>query len=145
MLSQHLKGNTKFLDSVATWEEAIRISAQPLLDKGNITEQYVQAMIENVTTNGPYIVIVPGIAMPHAKNEGGVLKTGISFLKLKEPVFFPEEKDVTILFTLAAEDSTGHLELISDLSSILIDEDIMAQFMQASSEEEVIRLIDSAE
>ncbi|WP_191567344.1 PTS sugar transporter subunit IIA [Metabacillus idriensis] len=145
MLSQYLKNNVHFLNSVPTWEEAIKLAAQPLLNKGNITEKYVQDMIENVNDNGPYIVIVPGIALPHAQNKGGVLKTGISFLKLKEPVFFPEEKDVKILFVLAAEDTTGHLELISDLSSLLIDEDIMVKFKEASSESEIIELIESVE
>lgn len=49
------------------------------IKKGNITPKYIQDMIDNVNKNGPYIVIVPGIAMPHARNEGGVIKTGISF------------------------------------------------------------------
>ncbi|MBA4493052.1 PTS sugar transporter subunit IIA [Paenactinomyces guangxiensis] len=145
MLSQYLKNNVHFLNSVPTWEEAIKVAAQPLLDKGNITRKYVQDMIENVNVNGSYMVIVPGIAMPHAKNNGGVLKTGISCLKLKDPVFFPEEKDVNILFVLAAEDTTGHLELISDLSSLLIDEDVMVKFKEASSEAEIIELIESVE
>ncbi|KMY50236.1 PTS sugar transporter subunit IIA [Peribacillus loiseleuriae] len=146
MLSQYLKNNVHFLNSAPTWEEAIKLAAEPLLNKGNITEKYVQDMIQNVNVNGPYIVIVPGIAMPHAQNhDGGVLKTGISFLKLKEPVFFPEEKDVNILFVLAAEDATGHLELISDLSSLLIDEDAMVKFKEASSETEIIEIIESVE
>lgn len=145
MLSQYLRNNVHFLDSVPTWEEAIKAAAQPLLDKGNITPKYVQDMIDIVNINGPYIVIVPGIAMPHAKNEGGVLKTGISFLKLKNPVSFPEEKEVSILFVLAAEDSTGHLELISDLASLLIDEDVMVKFKNASSEAELIELIKTVE
>jgi len=145
MLSQYLKNNVYFLNSAPTWEDAIKLAAQPLLYKGNITLKYVQDMIENVNVNGPYIVVVPGIAMPHAQNNGGVLKTGISFLKLKEPVFFPEEKDVNMLFVLAAEDTTGHLELISDLSSLLIDEDVMAKFKEANNEAEIIELIESVE
>jgi PTS system mannitol-specific IIA component len=145
MLGEFLKGNVQFQNSVPTWEEAIKKAAEPLLEKGNINQKYVQDMIDNVNINGPYIVIVPGIAMPHAKNEGGVLKTGISFLKLENAVLFPEGKEVSILFVLAAEDSTGHLELISDLSSLLIDEEVMAQFKNASSEEELIKLIESVE
>ncbi|MEK5520636.1 PTS sugar transporter subunit IIA [Heyndrickxia sp. FSL W8-0423] len=146
MLSDYLKNNIYFLDGVSTWEESIRVAAEPLLNKGNITPKYIQDMIDNVNINGPYIVIVPGIAMPHAKNEGGgVIKTGISLLKLKKPVLFPEDKEVNILIVLAAEDSTGHLDLISDLSSILIDEDVMVQFRNSDNEEEIINLIKMVE
>ncbi|MGI2328376.1 PTS sugar transporter subunit IIA [Planococcus sp. YIM B11945] len=145
MLSDYLKGNTLFLEEVSSWEESIQAAAQPLLQKGFITPKYIQDMIDSVNVNGPYIVLVPGIAMPHAKNEGGVIKTGISFLKLNNAVLFPEAKEVNILFVLAAEDTTGHLDLISDLSSLLIDDDILEDFKNAKNEEEVIRLIQMVE
>jgi PTS system mannitol-specific IIA component/PTS system ascorbate-specific IIA component len=145
MLSSYLVNNTNFLDDISSWEDSIRVAAQPLLDKGNITSQYIEDMINNVNTNGSYVVIVPGIAMPHARNEGGVLKTGVSFLKLKNPVLFPDEKAVQILFVLAAEDNEGHLDLISDLSSMLIDEDIMRKVKEVESEDEIIELIQFAE
>ncbi|WP_227397065.1 PTS sugar transporter subunit IIA [Jeotgalibacillus aurantiacus] len=145
MLADLLKGNIYFTDELPTWEESIKVAAEPLLSKRFITEDYVQDMIKNVQINGSYIVIAPGIAMPHAQNEGGVLKTGISFLKVENSVTYPEDKEVNILFVLAAEDSNGHLELISDLSSLLIDEDVMEQLKQTKKEEEVISLINSLE
>lgn len=145
MLSSYLKGNIQFKAQVDSWEDSIKQAALPLLEAGNINPQYIDDMINNVNENGPYIVIVPGFALPHAKNEGGVIKTGISMLKLEQPVKYPEEKEVSILMVLAAEDSEGHLDLISDLSSLLVDDDIMEQFLNASSEEEVIKLIDQAE
>lgn len=145
MLSDYLVNNIQFLDEVSSWEESIKVAANPLLQKGNITPKYIEDMINSVYKNGPYIVIVPGIAMPHAKNEGGVITTGISLLKLKNSVLYPEEKEVNIIIVLAAEDSTGHLDLISDISSILIDEEIMEQFRNANNEEEIIKLIKNVE
>ncbi|MBN8211021.1 PTS sugar transporter subunit IIA [Bacillus sp. NTK071] len=146
MLSQQLKGNVQFLHSVSSWEEAIKESAGPLSKGGNITEKYVDDMIENVHKNGPYIVIVPGIAMPHAQNnDNSVVKTGVSLLKLEEPVAFPEGKEVNLLFTLAAEDTTGHLDLISDLSSLLIEDDVQEKLEQLNSEEEILDLIQTVE
>ncbi|MGR9050560.1 PTS sugar transporter subunit IIA [Halobacillus faecis] len=146
MLSQQLKGNIHFLNSVSTWEEAIKESAAPLLDDGSITPKYVEDMIQNVHENGPYIVIVPGIAMPHAKNEDGVVKkTGISLLKLEEAVPFPENKKVNLLFTLAAEDTSGHLDLISDLSSLLIEDEVREKLEQSNSEQEILDLLQTVE
>ncbi|KGP74464.1 PTS sugar transporter subunit IIA [Pontibacillus yanchengensis] len=145
MLGEHLKGNVRFLESVNSWEEAIRESAAPLLENGSITSKYVDDMIQNVNTNGPYIVVVPEFAMPHAKNENSVEKTGISFLQLQEPVMFPDDKEVKVLFALAAEDSTGHLDLISDLSGVLMEDEARDELKQAKSEKEIIDLINSVE
>lgn len=145
MLSKYLKNHVNFIDSVSSWEEAIEQAAQPLLEKKTITSKYIQDMIENVRKNGSYIVIVPGIAMPHARNNGSVLETGVSFLKLKNPVLFPEDKEVNILFVLAAKDNSQHLQLISDLSTILMEEDTLEKFKEVTHENELINLIESVE
>ncbi|MDZ5781944.1 PTS sugar transporter subunit IIA [Marinococcus luteus] len=145
MLSDYLKTNIQFLENVSTWEESIQIAAAPLLEKNKISTEYVQEMIDNVHENGPYIVIVPGIAMPHAQNKGSVLETGISLLNLKDPVLYPEDKEVSTVIVLAAEDSDGHLELISDLSSILIDESTMNEFKNAQSEHKILELLNREE
>ena len=59
-------GYYSFAESFATWEDAIKASYEPL-KKANIVEDvYIDAVIECVNKYGPYIVIVPGIAMPHS-------------------------------------------------------------------------------
>ncbi|AGB42195.1 phosphotransferase system mannitol/fructose-specifc IIA component (Ntr-type) [Halobacteroides halobius DSM 5150] len=145
MLSQYLKGNISFLDEVSSWEESIKVAAEPLLKKDFITEEYVQAMIDNVHENGSYMVIVPRVAMPHSKDNEGVKKTGMSFLKLKEPVLYPEGKEVNISIVLAAKDNSEHLELMADLSSVLGDEEVRNKFENVASEEELIKLIKTVE
>ncbi|MFZ4451602.1 PTS sugar transporter subunit IIA [Salibacterium aidingense] len=145
MLREYLQHNITFLEEVSSWEESIQKAAEPLLKKEYITTEYIGKMITNINENGPYIVIVPGIAMPHAQNEGEVLGTGISMLKLQKPVLYPENKEVTIIMALAAEDNTTHLDLIADLSSILIEEDVLNQLKQAEKEEDIIHLIETTE
>lgn len=140
-----MQHNITFLEEVSSWEESIQKAAEPLLKKEYITTEYIGKMITNINENGPYIVIVPGIAMPHAQNEGEVLGTGISMLKLQKPVLYPENKEVTIIMALAAEDNTTHLDLIADLSSILIEEDVLNQLKQAEKEEDIIHLIETTE
>lgn len=44
------------------------------MNNGCIKESYIDAMVNTVKNMGPYIVIAPGIAMPHAAPEDGVLK-----------------------------------------------------------------------
>ncbi|MBT2732214.1 PTS sugar transporter subunit IIA [Carnobacterium sp. ISL-102] len=145
MLSEFLKGNSNFIDKVSSWEESIVIASQPLIEKAYIELEYIQAMVENVRVNGSYIVIVPEIAMPHATTDKGVNKTSMSFLKLNEPVIFPGNHEVKLLFVLATEDNTTHLELLSDLSSILIEEEIKEMLKSAKNEEELVRVIKMVE
>jgi mannitol PTS system EIIA component len=49
------------------------------------------------------------------------------------------------VMVLAAEDSSGHLDLISELAGVLADEDIKNSLEKAESKEEILRLIASAE
>ena len=145
MLAQFLEGNTNFLEGISSWEESIKIAAEPLLEKNFIKEKYIKSMIDNVHEYGAYIVLVPGIAMPHAKDEESVNKTGMSFLKLETPVEYPEEKEVKIIFVLASKDNSEHLELIADLSSILADEEVLTEFKNVESEKELLKLIRTVE
>ncbi|PYZ93882.1 transcriptional regulator [Salipaludibacillus keqinensis] len=145
MLGHYLEDTIELMDSVATWEESIKVAAEPLLNNGNIDESYIEDMISNVHKFGPYIVIVPGFAMPHAQNNGGVNKNGVSLLKLENPVFYPEDKEVNIVMVLAATDSDGHLDLISDLSAVLADEDIKKSLENAKSKDEILSIIKTAE
>ena len=50
-------------------------------------------MIKNVIENGTYIIILPGLAIPHTRPEHGAIKTGASVLKINEGVLFPDNKE----------------------------------------------------
>ena len=52
----------------ATPEEAIREAGNALCRAGACSPQYVQAMIASYRELGPYFVIAPGLALPHARD-----------------------------------------------------------------------------
>ncbi|MFD2306409.1 PTS sugar transporter subunit IIA [Enterococcus termitis] len=120
-------------ESTATWEEAVVQSCQTLLDKEIITQQYVEEIVTCVQKYGPYIVIVPGVAMPHSSEDSqGVLGTAISFTKMAQDVVFEEgnpEKNARLFFTLAAKNSEEHVENISKLSEMLMTEGLIEALM----------------
>lgn len=65
-------------------------------------------IITCVEKYGPYIIIMPGVAMPHAQEFGtGVKKISISFMKVNQPVYFDleeeEKKSKFILYTRQAK------------------------------------------
>lgn len=141
------KETIQFASGVNNWEEAIWLGAKPLLDNGSITKDYINAMITNVKGFGPYIVICPYVAIPHAQNQTGVQKLGMSFLKLEKEVCVLDnpQKPVKVFITLAAIDNHTHLRALAQLSNILSNEDSREQLIACSSVEDVIQLIDMEE
>lgn len=133
-----------FVDKVESWQEAIRIGCKPLEADGSVDETYAEQIIQCVEKYGPYIVIIPGIAMPHSQeNAEGVKKTNVSIMKINEPVRFDEkdpEKDAKLFFTLASCNHEEHLENMQKLSMMLMNEDLVAELMEVSSAEELMRL-----
>lgn len=134
----------QFAEGAADWEEAIWLGARPLLENGTIEESYVEAMISNVKTHGPYIVICPMIAIPHAENKTGVLKLGMSFLKLKKAVNILDnpEKAVQVLITLAAIDNKTHLKALAQLSNLLSEAKSREALIACRTTEEVLKLLE---
>lgn len=142
MLKEQVKGNCQFLEKAESWQQAIEQAAQPLLEKEIIQPSYIQAMIQNVLDNGNYIIILPKIAMPHARPEHGSRGIGISFMKLEQPVLFPKDEPVEQFFVLASDSPDGHLELMADLAGILSDVELYEALLQVKTEEALLKLIE---
>ncbi|WP_067841359.1 BglG family transcription antiterminator [Amphibacillus sediminis] len=129
------------------WKEAIREAARPLLEQHYINESYIQAMIKSVEKIGPYIVLAPKVAVPHARPEEGVKKLGISLLKLDHPVDFNSEGEddperfVQLVFVLAAVDGQAHLSALVQLSKILDDEENIEQLIKLKEPLKIYQLI----
>lgn len=129
----------QYVESVADWKEAIQIAGTPLLNEGAISQSYIEAIIRQKEEIGPYFVIAPRIAMPHARPEEGARALGLSVVKLaKAVVFNADENDpVDTLFMFAAPDSNSHIEMISQLAELLSDESEMEKVFNARSKEEL--------
>ncbi|MDD6365849.1 MAG: PTS sugar transporter subunit IIA, partial [Stecheria intestinalis] len=87
---------------------------------------------------GPYIILIPGVAMPHS-TEGGALvhKTCISFMKLAKPVSFDDqdpEKYADLFFTIASENAEKHLEEMQQLAALLTDDAVVEDLHKVTSE-----------
>ena len=141
MLKEQLTGNTKFVETVGSWQEAIRLGAKPLLAQGIIEEAYIDAMIQNVLDNGNYIILLTQVSMPHARTEAGSNGIGMTFLHLDQPVLFPGDEPVKVLFTLSSDSPDGHLELIANLGELLSDEKLYQKLFEVETEQALLDLV----
>lgn len=134
------ESNIQVVDSVKNWEEAIRISAIPLLNNNEIEERYIDNIIESVNNLGFYIVIDDYVAMPHDRPENGAKENAISFLKINNGVYFGDSI-IKLIFTLVAKDANSHIDLIKELLEILQDESIKEQLLQSTKIEQLKNIL----
>ncbi len=142
----------KLNQTAASWEEAIKIGTDMLVSSGAIEPRYYDNIISKVKEMGPYIILSPGLAMPHARPEEGVIKTAFALVTLKEPVFFDgEEEGVQVLITLSGSSSDEHMQGIMEITQVLEDEDPdsetgvdLAKILACQTKEEVYAVIDAA-
>lgn len=127
----------KAKQDAADWREAVAIAGQLLVDAGCCTDDYVRAMQEGVIEFGPYIVIAPGVAMPHARPEAGVLKPGVSIITLAEPREFGNEANDPVDFVIAfsAVDKNAHIQTLQQIVGLLENEETMAAARAATSDD----------
>lgn len=129
----------RLTDQQYNWKEAIAKATEPLLVRDYVTPDYIDAMIASTEKTGPYIVLAPKVAVPHARPEEGVNQLGISLLRLSQPVdfnlneAFDEERMVQLIFVLAAVDNVSHLTALKQLSQILEEETTIAELIAATS------------
>ncbi|WP_144631501.1 BglG family transcription antiterminator [Priestia megaterium] len=132
-------------DSADDWKSAVRLAAKPLLNYEYIEPSYIEAMIKSVEQLGPYIVIAPKVALPHARPEQGVNRVGMSMLRLKEPVYFSTEKQhgAQLIIVLAATDNETHLKALSQLSMMLSENDNIDKLIAMNTKQEMLALIEA--
>ncbi|MDI2097925.1 PTS sugar transporter subunit IIA [Ruicaihuangia caeni] len=125
------------------WREAIRLAGKGLVESGATTDEYTDEMIEAVEQNGPYIVIAPGLALAHSRPSPAVLRAGLSWVGLTEPVEFGHATNdpVRLIIGLAALDHDAHLEVMSTLALALSDETRFERLLGATSPGEVRALL----
>lgn len=132
----------KFAEEAADWREAIRMSCESLEADGTVEGNYKEDIIACVEKYGPYIVIMPDVAMPHSQEcARGVHKTAIGFMKLEKPVSFEPgdpEKDASLFFTLASCNPDQHLANMTKLSELLMNEDVVEALKHAKSPEDLL-------
>ncbi|GIP33836.1 PTS sugar transporter subunit IIA [Paenibacillus sp. J2TS4] len=136
------------LDAAATSaEEAIRAAGQLLVDSGAAESSYIEAMLASYRDKGPYFVLAPHIALPHAKAEDGVNEASVSFVRLQQPVAFGHASNdpVELVFALGSSSSSDHIMLLRKLTTLLNNPANVEALKQAQTPQDVEAVIANAE
>lgn len=127
------------------WRDAIKKSAQKLLDEGYIENRYIDAMIENIEENGPYVVISPGFALPHYGVGYGSKNVGMNLIRLKKPIMFGDDEDdkqeVKFVCCLSVIDHETHLKAFLNLVNMLGQDRFKRAIEDAKTSHEMAEII----
>lgn len=117
------------------WKQAVRLATDLLENAGAVSPEYYQGILRNREKNGPYFVIVPSVAMPHAAPECGVNEDGFSLVTMKNPVRFGHEQHdpVELVLCIAARTRTS------------LNENVIVQIMNLLEHDEAIERLKRAE
>ncbi|MGT2887951.1 PTS sugar transporter subunit IIA [Streptococcus didelphis] len=131
--------------SANSWQEAVKLSVEPLIESGAVKEEYYQAIIDSTEEYGPYYVLMPGMAMPHARPEAGVQRDAFSLITLTEPVTFSDGKEVQVLLALAATSSAIHTSVaIPQIIALFELENAIDRLVACKTKEDVLTLVDES-
>ena len=127
------------------WQEAVKLSVDPLIESGAVLPEYYDAIIASTKEHGPYYILTPGMAMPHARPEAGVQRDAFSFITLTEPVTFTDGKEVSVLLTLAATSSAIHASVaIPQIIALFELDNAIDRLLACKTPEDVLALVDES-
>ena len=131
--------NVSFHYPAETWEDVIRHGGQLMVDACFTEPTYTEAMIDVVRDMGPYIVLAPGLAMPHARPEMGAKQVGTALVTLEKPIDFgsPENDPVSVAVFLCAPNKEEHIQLLTDIAMLFEDEEFLDAAVNFESIEDV--------
>lgn len=140
-LSSILRLDHIVLDQTATnWQKAVSQAGEILQKDHYIDPEYIEGMIDIIEGNDPYIVISPGVAIPHAEAAQGARRIGASLLRLKEAVCFNHKQNdpvkYVIAFSLPEGKSIG--TCLYYFTEILATENFLERMDQCQTPEEIM-------
>lgn len=148
-ITELLKKDIMILDvDASSKEDVIQAMANRLDQAGRLNDKksFIQAIWER--ESGSSTGIGEGVAIPHAKTSA-VKTPAIAFARSKAGVDFDslDAQPAHLFFMIAASEGANndHLQTLSRLSTLLMDEDFRQRLMEVETEEQIIEIIDEKE
>lgn len=128
--------------SLDSRDEAIRRAGEVLVQNGYVEEKYIDSMFEREKSVSTFMG--NAVAIPHGTSDSKqwVDKSGISILTVPEGVEYGDGEIALLIIGIAGK-GNEHLEILSNISQVVSDEENVAKIVQAESEEELLGFFDN--
>lgn len=124
----------------ADWRAAVRAAGVDLVTARAVGRAYVEELVQQIEQAGPYCVVAPGVAVPHARPSAVVRRDALAIVVLDEPVAFghAHHDPVRVVIGLAATSPKRHLRMLAELANALDGEGVADAIAAAASRDEAI-------
>lgn len=124
-------------------DAALDITCSALIKQDKVDQSYLDAIKAKHEEIGPYYVLAPKIAMPHARPEDGVYEASLQVTVFKNGVDLESEDNGDVYFsvTLAAMDSDSHIQTIVALSDLFQNDADIDAIIAADSEADIAAIL----
>jgi len=129
--------------AASNWVEVVYQAGNLLVSTGAVKPEYVEAMKGMIERHGPYVVIMPGVALLHAQPGKGVNRICMSMVTLKEPVRFGHRRNdpVSLAVAMGTIDNYSHWTALRQLVDMLNDSETVSRLQNVCTKEEVLALV----
>lgn len=106
-----------------SWREAVQMAGDILVQLKECDQEFIYQMVKTVENLGPYMILLPDVALFHAPPGEYVHKACLSFVTFKNPVYFTdfENQRIKCAFALGAVDPESHMEMLQQVAMLLQD------------------------
>lgn len=129
------------------WKEIVENMGRWMYERGYVEKRYVASMIENTEKNGPYIVVLPGFAIPHDGQGKGSIISGMYLVSLRRPIPFGVEKldPVEFVCCFSAMDLKVHMKAFFSLISMFRNNTFKRKLRECKTSQDAAHLIEEYE
>lgn len=130
-------------DGLTNAERSLYTVAAPLIERGSITEGYVESIVGRLAEAGAYMFVTRDLILAHARPEDGVKHLDLSIGFAPDGITFDGGKTARIVFLLAAEDQQKHMGILKDIRKTLARPAQVDALVKITDQEGIIELIRS--
>ncbi|KAA6430882.1 PTS sugar transporter subunit IIA [Agrococcus sediminis] len=124
----------------ADWRAAVRAGGVDLVTARAVGRAYVDELVQQIEQAGPYCVVAPGVAVPHARASAVVRRDALAIVVLDEPVAFghPHHDPVRVVIAMAAQSPRRHLQMLAELANALDGDGVIHRLAAAADRDAAI-------
>lgn len=129
------------IEEVESWEEAVKIAANPLLKDKCITENYLEQIKNNILKEPNRFLVDHDIILAHSRPSEEVKNNGLSFLKINQGVIFPKiNKKIKLIFVISALSTRHHMDWLQRFAKIMDDLEMVEKINKETKKDEIIKI-----
>lgn len=131
----------QIFENVQDWQQALKLSCQPLLQAGSITQDYIDAILYDQKERQLYMFLCDGLVLAHSNPQNGVNQIDVALSTFKEPITFMNGRQAQIIIAMCATDQTKHIKILNDIIEIFSKKKSLDAIVSMNQKDEIYNYI----